>query len=73
MDLKHIIAHDVNIKNAINISINVLLLFCNCSIIIDCIMYLTKYEVKSKLHEIIYAIIKLFLSYLIYLLFSLKS
>ena len=65
--------HDYHFKNAINTSINVLLLFCSCSIIIDFIMYLTKYEMKSKLHEITYTIIKLFLSYLFYLLLSLKS
>ena len=65
--------HDYNYKNSINTSINVLLLFCGSSIIIDCLMYLTKYEIKSKLHEIIYVIIKFILSYLIYLLLSLKS
>ena len=65
--------HDYNYKNEINASINILLLFCCCSIIIDCMMYLTKYEIKSTLHEIIYAIIKLILSYLFYLLLSLKS
>ena len=65
--------HDYNYKNAINSAINILLLFCCCSIIIDFILYLTKYEIKSTTHVIIYVIIKLILSYLFYLLLALKS
>jgi len=65
--------HEYNCQYFMNILINVLLLFCFNSIIFDLFIYLSKYEMKNKIHVIIYALIKLFLSYLFYFLFILKT
>ena len=65
--------HDYNCQYFMNILINVLLLFCFNSIIIDLFIYLSKNEMKNKTHVIIYLLIKIFLSYLLYFLFILKT
>ena len=65
--------HEYNCQYFMNILINVLLLFCFNSVIIDLFIYLSKNEMKNKIHAIIYAFIKLFLSYLLYLMFILKT
>ena len=62
-----------NYKNFINTSIDVLLLFCFYSIIFDCIILINKYSIKNIISEIIYMLIKLFISYITFSLYTFRS
>ena len=64
--------HEYEIMNFINCSINILILFCFYSIIIDFIVFIMRYIITKKLLEIIYVIVKLYLSFITYLLFRIK-
>ena len=64
--------HEYEIMNFINNSINILTLFCFYSIIIDYIVFVLRYIIANKLIEIIYVILKLYLSLIAYLLFRIK-
>ncbi len=57
-----------NYTNLINTLIGVLINFCFFSMILDIIFYLSKYEFKNWLNEIIYIVEKLLLSYISHLL-----
>ena len=57
-----------NYVNLINNLVAILMIFCFYSIILDIIFYLSKYEFKNWLNELIYIIEKLFLSFISYLL-----
>ena len=59
--------------NFINSSFSIILFYCYYTIIIDLIIYLGGYSLSSKINEIIYIFIKLFLSYILYLLFIMKT
>ena len=65
--------HEFDYLNLITITINMLFLFCFYSIIIDFIAFLLKYKKLSGLNEITYALIKIVLSYVTYLLFIMKK
>ena len=62
-----------NYLNHINSFINILFLLCFYSIVLDFIIFTTKYKISNLLNEIVYAVIKLFISFITYLLFILKS
>ena len=62
-----------NYYNFINSSFNIILFFCFYTIILDLIIYLCGYNLSSQLNEIIYVFIKIFLSYMSYLLFTIKT
>ena len=62
-----------NYNNIINISIITILLFSLYTIIIDLILYLVRYRTYSVLNDIIYLLIKIFLSYMTYLLYKIKT
>ena len=64
--------NEYNYTNFINISINILFLFCFNCIIFDLILFITKYEINEESFEIIYVLIKLLASHIIYSLFLLK-
>ena len=55
--------------NNINTTVSILILFCFYSILIDFILYALKYRLYSLTNEIIYVLIKFFLSYTSYLLY----
>ena len=57
-----------NYVNLINNSIGVIVIFCLYSILLDIIFYLSKYEFKNWLNELIYLIEKFLLAYITYLL-----
>ena len=60
--------YSYNYINLINNLIAVLVIFCFYSIILDIIFYLSKYEFKNWLNELIYIIEKFLLSYITYLI-----
>ena len=62
-----------NYSNSFNTTINILTLFCFYSIIIDLIIFLFGKEIKIEKNEIIYILIKLFLSYITQLLLKIKT
>ena len=62
-----------NYSNFINNFINTLFLFCFYSIIIDFIIYISKYRLIEGLNEIIYLFIKLFLAFITNILFNIKT
>ena len=70
---------EYNYHNFINCFINILLLFCFYTIILEILLYIINYKINYILYEFILAIIKIFLSYttnllLIYRLhFTLKN
>ena len=57
-----------NYVNLINTLVAVLVIFCFYSIVLDIIFYLSKYEFKNWLSELIYIIEKFLLAYISYLL-----
>ena len=59
---------EYNYFNFINIFINMIFLFCVYSLIFDFIIFLSKYKIANSLNEIIYILIKVIISYAIYLL-----
>ena len=60
--------HEYNYNTFTNKVISVLTIFCFYSIIIDLLFYLGGYVSKSVRNELIYVLLKLFVSYLTYLL-----
>ena len=62
-----------NYTNLINISIYIFIFFCFYSIIIDFIIFLSKYRLNNNLINVIYVLFKLFLSYVTYVLIKLKN
>ena len=62
-----------NYPNTINSCINVMILYCFYSIIIDIIILIFKYRIENIIILVVYTFLKLFLSYMTYLLFSLKT
>ena len=64
--------NNFNYTNFINSSINVIILFCYYSIIIDLIIYFTRYRIFDKLDDVIYSFLKLILSYITHLLFVME-
>ena len=65
--------YEYNYKNLINITIKVIILFCLYSIILDFILYISKYSITGKLYDFFYTLLKLFISYITYLLITFKS
>ena len=60
--------YEYNYINLINSLIIILIIFCFYSLIIDLILFILKYRLKSSMTEIIYVLEKLFLSYVSYIL-----
>ena len=65
--------YEYNYKNLINIAIKVIFLFCLYSIIFDFILFISKYSITGKLYDFFYMLLKLFISYITYLLLNIKS
>ena len=61
-----------NYMNFINISTNILFLYCFYSIVFDLILLISKYEFNKIIFEMIYVIIKFFAAYITYSLFLLR-
>ena len=64
--------YEYHYTNTINTLYNVFLLFCFYSIIFDFILFLFKNEINNRMFEIIYIIMKIFTSYVTYLLYNIK-
>ena len=64
--------NEYNFTNFINISINILFLFCFYSIILDLNYFITNYEINNVIFEIIYVMIKILSAYISYSLFFIK-
>ena len=62
-----------NYVNLINNLVAVLVIFCLYSIVLDVIFYLSKYEFKNWLNELIYLIEKFLLAYITHLLIIYRS
>ena len=62
-----------NYSNTINSCIDVMILYCFYSIIIDFIILIFRYRLKNIIILIVYTFLKLFLSYMTSFLFSLKT
>ena len=56
-----------------NIFVNIIVLFSFYSIILDFIISICKYNIQSELFEIIYILLKIFISYLTYSLYILRT
>ena len=56
--------NEFNYYNFINSSINILILYCFYSIIIDFIIFISRYQLNKALNEILYILFKLLLSYI---------
>jgi len=65
--------NEFNYNNFINISFNIFIFFCNFSIILDLILFLSRYRMKNQKNQIIYELIKLFLSFILNLVFTMKN
>ena len=65
--------NEFNYNNFINSSINILILFCFYSIIIDFIIFISRYQLNKKINEILYILFKLLLSYITFSLYILKT
>ena len=61
---------EYNYSNFINSFINIILLFCFFSIVFDLIIFFSQYKLSNRLNEIIYILITLIFSYVIYLLYE---
>ena len=61
-----------NYSNSINTFLNILVLLCFYSIIFDSIIYISGYRIKNLLNEIIYVLLKFFISYTTFFLFKFK-
>ena len=59
--------------NYITAFTNILFFLCFYSIVLDFIIFILRYRINNIFNEIIYYIIKIFLSFMTYLLFVLKS
>jgi hypothetical protein len=62
-----------NYINFINTFVNVLNLFCYFSIILDLIIYLSKYRINNNIYELFYTLTKILLSYTAHRLLRLKT
>ena len=65
--------YEYNYSNLINTSLNIIIIFCFYSIIFDFILYLFKYSTNKEIFEMSYVLLKIFISYITYLLFILKK
>jgi len=65
--------NEYNYNNFIIILFNIFLFFCNYSIILDLIIFLFRYRMKSQKSIIIYELIKLFLSFISNIVFVIKN
>ena len=65
--------NEFNYNNFINISFNIFLFFCSYSIILDLIIFLFKYRMKNQKNQLIYELIKLFISIISNLVFIIKN
>jgi hypothetical protein len=65
--------NEFNYNNFINISFNIFIFFCFYSILLDLILFLSRYRMKNQINQIIYEIIKLFLSLISNLVFIMKN
>jgi hypothetical protein len=61
--------NDYKLSNFMNYLINMILLFCFYSIILDFILIIAKYRIKTRIFEIIYILIKIFFSFMTYYLY----
>ena len=52
-----------NYSNSVNTFVNILILICFYSVIFDFIIYISGYRIKTILNEIIYVLLKVFISY----------
>ena len=64
--------YEYNYQNLINTTIKVIILFCLYSIIFDFILYISKYSILGKLYGFFYMLLKIFISYIAYLLLNFK-
>ena len=64
--------NEYNFTNFLNITINILFLFCFYCILLDLNYFFTNYEINNVIFEIIYVIIKILSSYISYSLFFIK-
>ena len=65
--------NEFNYDNFMNKLFDILLFFCNYSIIIDGILFLTKYRMVNQKNQLFYELIKLFLSYISHILVRMKT
>ena len=65
--------NEFNYDNFMNKLFDILLFFCNYSLIIDAIFILTKSMMMNQKNQIFYELIKLFLSYISHLLIRMKT
>jgi hypothetical protein len=65
--------NEFNYNNFINKSFNVFIFFCNYSMIIDLIILLSKNKINNQKNQIIYGLIKVFLSIISNLVFIMKT
>ena len=65
-------SNEFNYSNLINTSINVIILFCFYTIIINFIIFISGYNLTKEFNEMIYILFKLFLSYITYSLIIIK-
>jgi len=56
--------NEFNYNNFINTSFNIFIFFSNYSIILDLILFLSRNRMKNQINQIIYDLIKLFLSFM---------
>ena len=65
--------NEFNYDNFMNKIFDILIFFCNYSLVIDGILFLTKTIMMNQKNQLFYELIKLFLSYISYLLLRMKS
>ena len=65
--------NEFNYNNFINLSFNTFIFFCFYSILLDLILFLSRYRMKNQKNQIIYELIKLFLSIISNLVFIMKN
>ena len=65
--------NEFNYNNFINISFNIFIFFCNYSIIIDLIIFLPKNKIINQKNQIIYGLMKVFLSFISNSVFIMKT
>ena len=65
--------NEFNYNNFINTSFNIFIFFCNYSIILDLILFLSRYKMKNQKNYLIYELIKIFLSFISNLVFIIKT
>ena len=65
--------NNFNYLNFYNYSINLILLFCFYSIIFDLLIFLNRYRNTNLLNDTIYILVKIFFSYITYVLIILKT